>query len=85
MVYGRVLARAGALYEAFSRGEPSPLPELPIQYADYALWQRQWLRGEVLDEQLGYWKEPVLASHRPPPPGSADTGVPADRSCCPSR
>ena len=39
------------------KGEPSPLPELPIQYADYALWQRQWLRGEVLDEQLGYWKE----------------------------
>jgi Condensation domain/TubC N-terminal docking domain len=33
----------GALYEAFSRGEPSPLPELPIQYADYAVWQRQWL------------------------------------------
>src|SRR5215211_1573157 len=42
----------GALYVAFSRDEPSPLPELPIQYADYALWQRQWLRGEALDEQL---------------------------------
>src|SRR5215211_7282000 len=47
----------GALYEAFSGGEPSPLPELPIQYADYALWQRQWLTGEELDKQLGYWKE----------------------------
>ena len=47
----------GALYEAFSRGGPSPLPELPIQYADYALWQRQWLRGETLDEQLVYWKD----------------------------
>src|SRR5215210_4539118 len=47
----------GALYGAFSRGGPSPLPKLPIQYADYALWQRQWLRGEALDEQLGYWKE----------------------------
>ena len=47
----------GALYEAFSRGEPSPLEELPVQYADYALWQRQWLRGEVLEEQLGYWKD----------------------------
>src|SRR5215212_3307515 len=46
----------GALYEAFSRGEPSPLPELPVQYADYALWQRQWLTGEVLEGQLGYWK-----------------------------
>ena len=46
----------GTLYEAFCRGEPSPLAELPIQYADYALWQRQWLRGEVLEEQLSYWK-----------------------------
>jgi hypothetical protein len=46
----------GALYEAFTGGEPSPLPELPIQYADYALWQRQWLTGEVLEEQLGYWR-----------------------------
>ena len=47
----------GALYGAFSSGGSSPLPELPIQYADYALWQRRWLRGEALDEQLGYWKE----------------------------
>src|SRR5215211_2764812 len=46
-----------SLYEAFSEGRPSPLEELPIQYADYAVWQRQWLRGEVLEEQLGYWKE----------------------------
>ena len=45
------------LYEAFSEGRPSPLEELPIQYADYALWQRRWLTGEVLEEQLGYWKE----------------------------
>ena len=47
----------GALYGAFSRGGPSPLAELPIQYADYALWQRRWLEGEVLEEQLGYWKD----------------------------
>src|SRR5919107_315171 len=46
-----------ALYGAFSRGEPSPLPELPVQYADYALWQRRWLDGEVLEGQLGYWRE----------------------------
>ncbi|MGO9110863.1 MAG: amino acid adenylation domain-containing protein [Thermoguttaceae bacterium] len=45
-----------ALYEAFSRGEPSPLTDLPIQYADFAVWQRMWLRGDVLDEQLAYWK-----------------------------
>ena len=37
-------------------GSPSPLPELPIQYADYAVWQRQWLQGEVLEAQLAYWK-----------------------------
>ncbi|MEA2562151.1 MAG: hypothetical protein QOH06_3655 [Acidobacteriota bacterium] len=44
------------LYAAFSRGEPSPLPELPIQYADFALWQRDWLQGEVLEAQLAVWK-----------------------------
>src|SRR5919112_1141017 len=53
-VFWRELKR---LYEAFSEGRPSPLEELPIQYADYALWQRRWLTGEVLEEQLGYWKE----------------------------
>jgi amino acid adenylation domain-containing protein len=46
-----------ALYEAFSAGEPSPLPELPIQYADFAHWQREWLQGEVLEAQLSYWGE----------------------------
>ena len=45
------------LYHAFSRGESSPLPELPIQYADYANWQRAWLQGEVLEQQLKYWRE----------------------------
>ena len=44
------------LYEAFCAGEASPLPELKIQYADYAVWQRQWLQGEVLERQLAYWK-----------------------------
>jgi amino acid adenylation domain-containing protein/non-ribosomal peptide synthase protein (TIGR01720 family) len=46
-----------ALYEAFSRNESSPLPELPIQYADFAAWQRQWLRGKTLQAQLEYWKQ----------------------------
>jgi amino acid adenylation domain-containing protein len=45
-----------ALYEAFARGEPSPLPPLPVQYADYALWQRQRLQGRRLDDLLDYWK-----------------------------
>jgi amino acid adenylation domain-containing protein len=45
-----------ALYRAFSAGEPSPLAELPVQYADFAAWQREWLQGEVLETQLAYWK-----------------------------
>ncbi|MFL6261090.1 MAG: amino acid adenylation domain-containing protein [Thermoanaerobaculia bacterium] len=44
-----------ALYSAFLQGEPSPLPELPVQYADFAVWQRAWLRDSVLDRQLAYW------------------------------
>ncbi|HEU5415969.1 MAG TPA: amino acid adenylation domain-containing protein, partial [Candidatus Angelobacter sp.] len=52
----------GALYEAFSQAKPSPLPELPIQYADFAMWQRQWLTGEVLDEQAAYWKRQLAES-----------------------
>ncbi|MEH2121101.1 condensation domain-containing protein [Nostoc sp.] len=46
-----------ALYKAFCVGLPSPLPELPIQYADFALWQRQWLQGERLESQITYWKK----------------------------
>jgi hypothetical protein len=46
-----------ALYKAFSQGQPSPLPDLPIQYVDFAQWQRQWLQGEVLQSQLTYWQQ----------------------------
>jgi amino acid adenylation domain-containing protein len=64
------------LYEAFSNGKPSPLTELPLQYADFAIWQRQWLQGEVLKPHLDYWKRqlggilPVLQlpTDRPRPP-----------------
>ena len=45
------------LYQAKVSGQPSPLLPLPIQYADYALWQRQWLQGEVLEAQLAYWRK----------------------------
>ena len=45
------------LYRAFAAGEPSPLPDIPIQYPDYTLWQKEWLKGEELDRQLGYWRE----------------------------
>jgi len=44
------------LYDVYSRGIPSPLPELEIQYSDYAVWQRQWLQGEALDEKLTAWE-----------------------------
>lgn len=53
-----ILARElTVLYEAYLTGRPSPLADPPIQYADFALWQRRWLSGEVLDAQLRYWKE----------------------------
>ncbi|QFS52513.1 non-ribosomal peptide synthetase [Nostoc sphaeroides] len=45
------------LYQAFAQGLASPLAELPIQYPDFAVWQRQWLTGEVLEKQLNYWKQ----------------------------
>ena len=46
-----------ALYEAFSTGKPSPLAPLPIQYGDFAVWQKQWLQGETLASQLDYWRQ----------------------------
>ncbi|MCP4656406.1 MAG: AMP-binding protein, partial [bacterium] len=55
---GVLMNEVTALREALSRGETAPpLPELPIQYADFACWQRQWLEGEVLEAELGYWRE----------------------------
>ena len=44
------------LYEAYCAGKPCPLPDLPIQYADFAQWQRHWLQGEVMEAHLSYWK-----------------------------
>ncbi len=46
-------------YEAFGEGRAPALPELPVQYADYAVWQREYLAGEVLEEQLRYWRGAV--------------------------
>jgi surfactin family lipopeptide synthetase A len=46
-----------ALYQSYCVNQPSTLPELPIQYADFAAWQRKWLMGAVLDRQLAYWKQ----------------------------
>jgi len=50
------------LYQAFSTDQPSPLPKLPVQYADFAHWQREWLQGEVLESQLNYWKQQLSGS-----------------------
>ena len=58
-----VLAREfSALYTAFRRGEADPLPPLSIQYADYAVWQRQWLQGPLLQQQVEYWKTQLAAA-----------------------
>jgi amino acid adenylation domain-containing protein len=72
-----------ALYAAFAGGRPSPLPELPVQYADFAVWQRGWLRGEALEAQLAYWRERLAGSppsltlplERPRPPVQTSRGA----------
>ncbi|HEX8243505.1 MAG TPA: amino acid adenylation domain-containing protein [Longimicrobium sp.] len=71
------------LYEAFSRGLPSPLPELEIQYADYAVWQRRHLQGETLERQLAFWRRHLqgaptsldLPYDRPRPAVSSNRGT----------
>ncbi|MFN9623468.1 MAG: amino acid adenylation domain-containing protein, partial [Cyanobacteriota bacterium] len=72
-VLGRELS---ALYDAFRQGGPDPLPPLPIQYADYAVWERQWVAGARLQRQAAYWKDTLteapglleLPTDRPRPP-----------------
>jgi amino acid adenylation domain-containing protein/FkbH-like protein len=49
-------------YQAFCRGQSAALPDLPIQYADFAKWQRQWLQGEVLESQISYWKKLLVGA-----------------------
>ncbi|KAB8318928.1 amino acid adenylation domain-containing protein [Tolypothrix campylonemoides VB511288] len=71
------------LYQAFNDGLSNPLPELPIQYADFAVWQREWLSGEVLQKQLNYWKQQLagatpileLPADRPRPPVQSYRGA----------
>ena len=79
---GCCIRELGELYEAFSKGEASPLAPLSIQYADFAVWQRQWLQGEVLDGQLGYWRKQLegvsaleLPTDRPRPPVQSYRGM----------
>ncbi|HEX2569426.1 MAG TPA: amino acid adenylation domain-containing protein, partial [Polyangia bacterium] len=59
---GVLLRELAALYQAFRRGQPSPLPPLPLQYADHALWQRSWLSGEVLAAQVAYWRQQLTGA-----------------------
>lgn len=54
---GILIREITTLYEAFSQGKSSPLPELPIQYVDYSSWQRQWLKEERINSLLAYWKQ----------------------------
>ncbi|MGH2481081.1 MAG: condensation domain-containing protein, partial [Ktedonobacteraceae bacterium] len=65
------------LYKAYSTGQSSPLPPLSIQYADYALWQRQWLQGRVLTRYLDYWKRQLA--------GATALLLPADHPRSPSQ
>ncbi|MBM7114700.1 non-ribosomal peptide synthase/polyketide synthase [Archangium primigenium] len=59
---GPLIREVAALYQAFASGEPSPLPELPVQYADFAAWQRGWLRDEALETQLAYWRQQLAGA-----------------------
>ncbi|CBL45097.1 Non-ribosomal peptide synthase [gamma proteobacterium HdN1] len=52
---GILIREVQALYQSFSRGQPSPLSDLALQYSDFAVWQRQWLSGDVLDKLRQYW------------------------------
>jgi amino acid adenylation domain-containing protein len=78
-VFAKELAE---LYAAYSAGMPSPLAELPVQYADYASWQRRWMEGGTLEEQLRYWRERLadapqvleLPTDRPRPPAQSFAG-----------
>ncbi|MEI2581295.1 amino acid adenylation domain-containing protein [Scytonema sp. PRP1] len=80
---GVLFEQLTTLYQAFLEGRRNPLPELPIQYGDYAVWQRQWLSGEVVEKQLKYWKQQLagatpaleLPTDRPRPPVQTRQGA----------
>ncbi|MEO1375475.1 MAG: amino acid adenylation domain-containing protein, partial [Cyanobacteria bacterium J06635_10] len=61
---GLLVKEVTAHYKAFCKGKPSPLADLPIQYADFAVWQRQWLQGEVLKSQISYWRKQLADAPR---------------------
>lgn len=57
-----LIEELATLYKSLCNGHAAPLPVLPVQYADYTLWQRQWLQGEVLASQLAYWKQQLAGA-----------------------
>jgi acyl carrier protein len=59
---GMLVREVAALYRAYQEGQESPLEELAVQYADYAVWQREWLAGEMLEGQLGYWRRQLAGA-----------------------
>jgi amino acid adenylation domain-containing protein len=61
---GVLVREVVTLYEAYAKGEPSPLAELNVQYADFAVWQRERLQGEFLDEALSYWRDQLTGAPR---------------------
>ena len=69
---GVLVRELSAIYSAFARSLPSPLPDLPVQYSDFAVWQREWLQGDVLEVQLGWWRERLAGA-------PAVIELPADR------
>ena len=78
----------GALYQAFTGGTPTSLAKLPVQYADYAVWQRAWLQGDVLEQQVAYWRQRLEGARRcstcrqtGPGRPSRPTAAPAARWC----
>jgi amino acid adenylation domain-containing protein len=84
---GVLIREVETLYAGLRAGTPPRLPELPLQYADYAVWQREWLRGEVLEREIGYWTQRLGASpqvldlpaDRPRPPVQSFRGGLATR------
>jgi amino acid adenylation domain-containing protein len=59
---GVLVREVGALYTSFAEGLASPLPPLPVQYADFTLWQREWLQGEVLERQIEFWRNTLAGA-----------------------
>ncbi|MBK7992399.1 MAG: amino acid adenylation domain-containing protein [Blastocatellia bacterium] len=63
--FGVFVKEMATLYQSYTQNKIPDLPKLPIQYADYAYWQRQWMQGEVFEKQLGYWKEKLAGNLTP--------------------